>query len=92
MSKETCLTCQYWQRPRNSFTGEPGGASIAASGTCRRRAPSTGFWPMTYDFDWCGEHVSAPAPALPPANMHPALHGPMLNPPGTNWPEGGSAK
>lgn len=49
---DSCATCRFWR------------SYDSANGQCHRYAPKPellntewkGYWPDTYDHDWCGEH------------------------------------
>jgi hypothetical protein len=45
--KLLCKTCKYFIEKDPSFTGH-----------CRKYAPTIKGFPVVYDSDWCGEHVS----------------------------------
>ncbi|MBN1457420.1 MAG: hypothetical protein JW912_06185 [Sedimentisphaerales bacterium] len=57
-----CFKCTYWQTLENGFPNkEQNVRGIIGEhlGECRRRTPlwnnNRTEWPVTYDFDWCGE-------------------------------------
>lgn len=62
MDKPTCRTCPYWdlQDPETQ---------MGATGSCQRHAPRWGvgengdepvFFPLTLDWQFCGEHPDFP--------------------------------
>jgi hypothetical protein len=57
-----CEKCLYWQPLRNGFPSAENnvrGRKGDNIGECRYNAPGVGnldvLWPVTYEFDWCGQ-------------------------------------
>jgi hypothetical protein len=57
-SKSSCADCRWWH-----FQASEGQerSSDTAVGYCRRFPPArrengVGAWPITFGYDWCGEH------------------------------------
>lgn len=73
MSEETCGDCRYWKR-RDETDDE------LSLGFCRRYPPTLcpeaeerpvqgknphGYWPLTFQSDWCGEFQKKPPSGAP---------------------------
>jgi hypothetical protein len=43
-----CSNCMWWVKKKDS--------TMLTIGRCRRRCPTMGGYPATYETDWCGDH------------------------------------
>lgn len=60
--RPACATCKWWDAERVQ--------AVPPAGWCRAHPPSQprDQWPMTYAYNWCGEHARVPFAAPAPSD------------------------